>query len=73
MLHYRIWVAASKEYASAARGNVYVFANGANPNRGLYSIELPILEKNPMVSDIVYVDHPYLDLETDYQPTMMRC
>jgi hypothetical protein len=57
-----IWGIASKKYASSARGEVFVFANGANPNRIFNKIELPILDKNPFITNINYLDHPLLDV-----------
>ena len=56
-----IWIGASRQYAVTASGEVFVFANGANPSRVFNKIELPILQSNPEVT-INYLDHPYLDV-----------
>lgn len=56
-----IWIGASRQYAVTASGEVFVFANGANPRRVFNKIELPILQSNPAVT-VNYLDHPYLDV-----------
>lgn len=65
-----IWKVVSRKYAASATGKVYVFANGANPARIFNTVELPILQANPLVTEINYLDHPYLDAEYSLSPSM---
>ena len=60
-----IWRIASSKYSFTAKGDVFVFSNGASPTRIFNVTERPILETNPAVTSINYLDHPYLDVEYD--------
>ncbi|QLH43920.1 MAG: hypothetical protein HWD59_15300 [Coxiellaceae bacterium] len=51
-----IWEVASQKYAASAKGDVYVFSNGANPERIYTKIELPILKSNlTLVALIIWI------------------
>jgi hypothetical protein len=59
-----IWQSLSIKYANNAEGEVFVFANNADPTRVFLSTELPLLESSPKVTGIIGLN----ELPEEYQP-----
>lgn len=52
----KIWATASKRFIMAASGNVTAFVEKADPRSTFVSVELPLLLKNPRITQINGVD-----------------